>query len=271
MNYSFRGYYINLDRSIDRLIFIEHQLRENNILSLYKRVEAIDVNNVVNNSKLTDSENACRYSHIKALKDADKNYHIHIIEDDVTFVDNHFAILENTISVLNNDWDILLTGVQMPLIKKQIDFLLKVIDSKNNLSIMDMNQILFVGAFSYVVNKNSIDKMLNTYETSDKNIPFDFILRNNICFSNNIKAKLIFPMITKHSGEFYTTMLDRPFELTYDFQYLFQKALILNSNYEKVMSEVITISQSYGIDIQNKEASLKNIYDKLFILSKKLI
>jgi GR25 family glycosyltransferase involved in LPS biosynthesis len=263
---SYRGFYINLDYSIDRLIYVQHNLRKIGISKKYKRFDAIKADAMTHiHSKLTKEELACMQSHINIIKEnqyLDK--HIHIIEDDVNIHLKNDEIVEYFINNCD-EWDILFTGLQVPLFKQQIDFLINLYNKENGKSIQffDMKNFFFVGAFSYVINKNSINKILKIYEDVDYQRPIDFLFRDNILEQKNLKAFCTFPLLVQHSGYFDTTMKDRSFELTYKYQYLFQKAFIFETSLNSVFEEI----QQYAIDIDyhidDNTINIKNIYDIL--------
>ncbi len=85
MKYS--GFYINLDRSADRRIALEKQLRQNGLDNHYTRFTASNGNSLnFPHSHLKEGEVGCFTSHYQLLKE---NQHharpLHIIEDDVLF------------------------------------------------------------------------------------------------------------------------------------------------------------------------------------------
>lgn len=77
-------FYINLDEHQDRKKYIEYHFQENKIEN-YFRVPGINGKEVENKSNLSDSENGCTLSHLKALSlflETDYNFAL-ICEDDV--------------------------------------------------------------------------------------------------------------------------------------------------------------------------------------------
>jgi len=268
-NSHYKGFYINLSDCIDRRIFIEHQLRKLGVLENYTRFEAIKSEDISQNTRLTKSEIACLQSHIQVLRSCkNSDSHIHIIEDDIKFSPFHHKIIEKFFSI-NDDWDILFTGIQIPLMKRQINRLINIYQKQSDnmdIHFFDMSDFLFVGAFSYIINKKSISKILAIYDKQTNTQPIDFILRQHICIEKDIKARCVFPMVAIHSGEIQTTMKDRKFELTYKYQYLFQKPFIANTNLSDIYNEIKEYGLSIGYEIKNNNKDIASIYDELLKL-----
>jgi GR25 family glycosyltransferase involved in LPS biosynthesis len=269
----YKGFYINLDKSIDRRIFIEHQLRQCNVLDIYNRFSAIDGKDIINNSTLMDCELACKQSHINILfenKNSDK--HIHIIEDDIRISQQHNDLLNQFFTFHEDkDWDILFTGFQIPLSSRQIDFLVSIYSEKKEITFFNMQNFLFVGAFSYLINKKSIPKIIDIYNKSDINMPIDFILRKHICLDKDLTAYSVFPMFIRHAGDFKTTMEGRYFELTYEYQYLFQKPFIIDTDINEIFKEIQQYAQKIKYKIQNTDINIRNIYDILLDMGEYII
>jgi len=272
---SYRGFYVNLDKSLDRRIFIEHELRQNGVLERYTRVPAIDGSQLQmpTNSKLTKAEIACRTSHINILRDnATLDKHIHIIEDDIELSSHHHKLLEGFFAQ-NQSWDILFTGLQIPLVPKQITFITDLYEKLHTQkhpqnAFFNMRDFLFVGAFSYIINKKSIGKFLKIYEQADANSPIDFIFREYICFRKELKGYCAFPFGVKHAGVFDTTMGERKFELTYEYQYLFQKAFFYGTSLQQTYKDIAKYAKSIGYTIQDNTVTIKNIYQILYDMSR---
>lgn len=108
-------YYINLNRSEKRKKFMEDQF--NNLKITFKRVEAIDGNNInVNYENLcrhkgNKYELACTLSHLKAIKQAynDNIDNVLICEDDINFsLINKWKInIQQIIDLAPKDWKII--------------------------------------------------------------------------------------------------------------------------------------------------------------------
>src|SRR5436309_5674 len=80
----YRGFYINLDRSVERRAALEAQLASLKILDRYARFPAISSADVTSKSPLLKPEQtACFWSHYRALLQAKGSPAcVHILEDD---------------------------------------------------------------------------------------------------------------------------------------------------------------------------------------------
>jgi len=195
-------YYINLDRSKDRLEHINRQLNVNNLTG--NRFAGVDGklldNNIINQvnescinngkRKLLKGEIGCYLSHInlwKEWKNNSSNNKLLILEDDIIFVEKFNKKLKNILSELPEDWDVLLLGWN-----KRSKFK-KYIEQKNVSENLQKTVCPTFGCTGYMINKSFIDK-INKY-TKIKNIymPIDFIFHDvNIDLNiYNSKEKLI--------------------------------------------------------------------------------
>lgn len=114
-NISYNLYYINLEKSLDRRIFMEKQFKENNIS--FVRIDAIDGNNIKIKyknrctKKISNGELGCTLSHIKAIKTAyDNNCEIAVIcEDDINFslINKWNEKISDIINMIKTDWHII--------------------------------------------------------------------------------------------------------------------------------------------------------------------
>jgi hypothetical protein len=207
------GYYINLDRSIQRKKEIATQLEQLQLLSQYSRFPAAD-GNVLNlkNSRLLTGEIGCFISHYQLLK---KNLHLinhlHIMEDDVVLSRTMNPALQMLLNsnVIDN-FDIIFTDTCLPLdILKIRDFktLLdnsvgkdesgRIIDIRK-FHVLDLKEIYNGSTSSFLVHKNAITKMHGILEQEIKNglhNPLDIFIRGKIR-EGLIRAACIFPFVT---------------------------------------------------------------------------
>lgn len=109
-NYFDKIYCINLDRRSDRWEKCEALFDKVKIQ--VERFSAIDKNSIVNNSKITNGQLACLYSHYNVVQTA-KNFgysKILILEDDVVFEENIDEIFKQSIDDIPEDWNMLYFG-----------------------------------------------------------------------------------------------------------------------------------------------------------------
>src|SRR5262245_50306165 len=109
---SYRGFYINLDRSPDRRARLEDQLRRFGAEDIYERFPAIDGRTLPpTGSPLRPGEIGVFLSHHGVLKRArGLGKCIHVVEDDVLLSRHLRPVLEETISEnLMDHYDLLFT------------------------------------------------------------------------------------------------------------------------------------------------------------------
>lgn len=161
-------YYINLDRSIDRMNNITNQFKKFNILN-FKRIKAIDgrdiknketdrIDNITffnNYNNLTKYEIACTLSHLKAIIEAYNNNlkEVLIIEDDCSFdlLNIWDYNLENIIDMCPKNWEI----IQLFSVNT-FD-----LDNKNIYFIEHKVGIESSSTVAYIINKKGIEKIIN--------------------------------------------------------------------------------------------------------------
>lgn len=210
-----KAYVINLDHRKDRLELFKNTYNFHNID--YEVISAIDGNKldinrlhkeqivgdyVMNtiNKKIRDYHYeintmgaiGCYLSHIEVWKKIkeDKNCKYGIIFEDDVLINNNITdkVIYEYINNLPNDWDILLLNKSN--IKKSNEI-------KNNL----VKVSIFLRTHSYIINKNSINKILNEMMPLNQHIDFKLsclatLGKINIYFYDN-KDKLYNHRITK--------------------------------------------------------------------------
>jgi GR25 family glycosyltransferase involved in LPS biosynthesis len=185
INYIDYIFWINLERSKDRKDHMEKLLKLINIPNI--RIEGIDGlnNNIIDKYKnkfniINNFEIACVLSHIKAISYIKKynGKYFMICEDDIAF-DNLLLFYKN------------LSNITLETIIKNapmFDILLiykthnkKLSDTYTNWNIAYNNNNHIAGTVAYIINKNSIDKILNLINYDEINNIFNIdITINNI-------------------------------------------------------------------------------------------
>jgi hypothetical protein len=170
---SYQGFFINLDRSSDRRDEIERELARVGLFPRYQRIGAID-GRALGARYVLQNQGAvgCFLSHVAALKHPIQyNMHRHIIEDDVIFASRTAAILAQMDERgAMNDYDILYTDIGLPLSVDSLQPFKSLYDQAVTrkadgsidsvaFRVIDLHDISFVAASSYLVNKNSVAKL----------------------------------------------------------------------------------------------------------------
>lgn len=103
-------YVINLERRKDRLEHITKEFKKIDVS--FKRVNAIDGNDIEKFNNLSSAEIACLRSHVGVIQESiEKNYkRIAIFEDDIIFCDDFEKRFEYYSSNIPDDWDIMYLG-----------------------------------------------------------------------------------------------------------------------------------------------------------------
>jgi GR25 family glycosyltransferase involved in LPS biosynthesis len=220
MNY--QGYYINLDRNPDRNTAIEAELKRFNVRERYQRFPAVDGHSCGLESRtLSAGEVGCYLSHYRLLEqNLSQPSNLHVMEDDVLFSKYASGMLA---AVATNNFfgqfDIVYTDVFVPIDIEAIASYKKIYGqslrvgaggerSFSNFQVLDLSEINFASAASFLVNGNSISKLCELYRRhleSGITLPIDLLLRN-LVLEGKIKAACIFPFVTSVRPESLVTM-----------------------------------------------------------------
>jgi GR25 family glycosyltransferase involved in LPS biosynthesis len=206
------GYYINLDRSPDRRAQFEAELVRHNLTRAYMRFAAADGNILhVPAPSLSPGILGCWTSHYLLLKkNLENKRHLHVVEDDAIFVDCTAKVIHWAIASGYLDrCDILYTDVSIPLLNdayktyKALYDKLVVRDAAGKIEnaqfqIVDLSKISYASTTSFLVNKNSIRKLHDLYETEIRRgpeMPIDLFIRQQ-SHAGVLKVGCIFPFVT---------------------------------------------------------------------------
>jgi GR25 family glycosyltransferase involved in LPS biosynthesis len=171
---TYTGFYINLDDSADRRAEIEAELARFGLQGRYRRFSGARGNVLgFSNPRLSDSEIGCFTSHYLLLKDSiDLGAHIHVLEDDVVlsrFTENalHWVIKSGTL----DQFDVIFTDTFVTplnleyryckeLYDRSVDY-----DDRGIIADVRLSVVKHIaGTSSYIVNRNSIPKLLGLCE-----------------------------------------------------------------------------------------------------------
>lgn len=210
MNY--RGYYINLDRSLERRAAVEAELRRHHAESRYERFPAVDGQSCsITNNKLGPGPAGCFLSHAKLLEQNLANpAHLHIVEDDVLYSPYAADLLDMVITNKTlSQFDLLFTDVYVPLSLETIRLYKDLYDrcmlpgasgerAFKEFRVVDLAAVNFASMASYLVNKDSISKLSELYRghiEAGMTIPIDLFVRN-LVHKGTLKAGCLFPFVT---------------------------------------------------------------------------
>jgi GR25 family glycosyltransferase involved in LPS biosynthesis len=217
---SYRGFYINLDRSPDRRQAVEAQLARLGWTGQYCRFPANDGGGEFSSAALSKSELGCFVSHYRVLQqNIDSPEHLHIIEDDAVLAGCTRDMINQLIDTgLIDDHDLLLTDMVLPL---DIDFyqrarkmfesdVVRSADGRRTtirFSLMPYTACMA----SYIVNWRSIGRiheLLHNELAAGARVPIDILIRNAAA-QGRLRVKCLFPFITSVLPEKFPSTLDR--------------------------------------------------------------
>jgi len=270
MNQNYKGIYLNLKESTLRKKLLNMELDRLNLSDRYERFEAIIFDGYMD-SPLTPTEIGCFKSHIEALKlSINHNTHTHIIEDDISFSKVFLQVVEHFIeSIDEKAWDILFTSFTVPIYKPYYQFFLKY--DINKINFFDMSNILLTGAHSYIVNKNSKQKIIDKLEEYNYQLPVDLAPRDLITNKNFLKTHCVYPFISTHNYLDSTIQRDN-MEFPMEFEALTQRAFYRDFHILDTKSLIIKYARKEGYKISpmgNMASILNQIHlMKNFISSK---
>jgi Glycosyltransferase family 25 (LPS biosynthesis protein) len=217
---TYRGLFINLDRSADRRERMQAQLEKFNLQDRYSRFPAVDARTLTKTGSISVGEYACFQSHYLALEKA-KSAHatVHILEDDVELVPQ----LEIFVSSLEargafDRFDIIFTDVGVPyevwlLRKYKKLFETFLAGQPPKLTVLDFNKDYRWGFQSYLVPARSLDNVLSVLRRglyAGPDMPIDIFVRQ-AARAGRLRLGCIFPFITtiQISDVGRTTITDR--------------------------------------------------------------
>jgi Glycosyltransferase family 25 (LPS biosynthesis protein) len=210
----FAGYYINLDRCLDRRENIESQLRHLELGDHYRRFSAIDGARLApDSSALSAGERGAYASHLAVLRQASgSDRHVHIIEDDVLLSPEMFPMLRRFDSQgVFDQLDILYLDVAVPFesgtladYERLMRLNVRTNDSGSestlaNMSLVELRSgVVFSSLSSYVVAKRSIARLATSLEDAagkERTQPVDLVVRN-LVLSGAMRAACCMPFLT---------------------------------------------------------------------------
>lgn len=208
-----RGFYINLDRSIDRRNTIEAQIERLGIGHVYKRFPAVDGSKLAPAGRMKPGEVGIFRSHRDVLAAASgSGKFIHILEDDQLL--SEFMLPAISLAIgrgMFDRFDVIFTDIGgindfrvirdlkvrydeiIPFRKEQAFY--------DKLQLIDLARFNFAGTTSYVVSPAGIDRLLPIYAQEMKRglqMPVDLLIRREV-HQGRLRAAAFFPFLTTSS------------------------------------------------------------------------
>src|ERR1051326_3811596 len=208
---SYRGLYINLDRSGGRRERVGAPLSAFGLHERYSRFAAIDGSTLAaSGSRLKPGELGAFHSHVAALESgASSGLPLHVLEDDALLSEHVKPVIEDAIAArLFDRFDILFTDTFISPHLGMLKALKGAFDNVpvsgqrplrlSDLQVLDLARENFACMTSYVVGENAIDKILALFCVDFANGPakqVDLFLRECVQ-SGRLRAGLLFPFVT---------------------------------------------------------------------------
>ena len=209
---SYHGLYINLDRSAGRRAAMDAQIKAFGLEDRYTRFPAVDGSTLpFSRGGLRPGELGAFWSHARALESlrSSPGAAFHIMEDDVLLSGHVRPVIEDAIAAgLFQRFDILFTDILASPHLGMLKELKKVFDAVDSstrrplrlsdLQVIDLAGQNFSCLTSYVVGRNSIDRLLALQTAEARSGPtkaVDLFVREGI-LSGKLRAAFLFPFIT---------------------------------------------------------------------------
>jgi GR25 family glycosyltransferase involved in LPS biosynthesis len=205
--YHWSGCFINLDRSTDRRAALETALRRFGLGETYVRFAAVDGARSHTLGPLRPPVVGCFLSHYQALARSPRDgRYIHILEDDAALSAKMAPAIAGMMSAGHFDqFDLIFTDVILPPDLPLLKVLTKWFDkfaADSSLQLFDLKRVAFVGMSSYLVNPQSIAKVVGLLEAEfgrGPRVPVDIYVRS-LVHAGTLKAACLFPFFTGVTG-----------------------------------------------------------------------
>lgn len=272
-----KGYYINLDSSVERREAFEKELKKYALEKNIKRVSAIDgkkvtlqENDHIQWKKKPPSKRGLWLTFEKIFEEnmgSDEN--IFLFEDDAVIGKNFLQGVEWLSKNLpDEDWDIIYFDCDVRVLDLNVVYqLFKAYENfKNskNFLFLDAGKAYMAGNSSVLINKNSIEKLYNLFATGKVHgLPNDIFIRYLIN-ENILKGLVLFPFVNAVSDHAKkstlvaeNTMINSLIDLR---QKLFIESDFNDPNFEQLIEKKLLKAKETYLKI------VKEIIDDKFIL-----
>jgi len=211
-NFINKTFIVNMDKDIIRFNKVKSECDKFNIK--FERFKAYDGNLLTTKEKNKYITKFCKYfcsnsiigcgiSHIKIYENIIKNNYSNtlILEDDIYFTDNFHQILNDALTELPNNYDILYLGsFGLSNIKSYYDYnnLFKIFNifKNNTINNHQYNTIYkpeyALGTYGYIISYNGCKKILNIIKKLNYHIDFTIAFNNNKLNIYGTKEKIIY-------------------------------------------------------------------------------
>lgn len=199
------GFYINLDRSIERRAHMDAMLEKLGVTNAYTRVPAIEGATLpLNESTLKPGELGCFLSHVKALKAVPSggDTAAHIMEDDAVLsphVLGAAGLFERAFENFDVVFTETFTGFDLLDLRFYLDtFKRATAQGQPAFRLLDISRKPFAGATSYYVAPRAVEKLAAAEEAAmgkGPKLPIDIALRL-LANAGQIRVASVFPFMS---------------------------------------------------------------------------
>jgi GR25 family glycosyltransferase involved in LPS biosynthesis len=205
------GFFINLDRSPERRNRMQQQLSALGIADRYRRFPAIDGRTIKTSAPRSPGEVGIYRSHLNVLeKAAAAGRAVHIMEDDVILCDLTVPAIDAAIwNKVVDHYDILFLEVFVGLTVGNIHALHAlyekctanhsiVIESPDQLQVIDLQDLYLYGATSYVVGPKNVDRVLSVLRRAWRlgpTVPLDTVIQQ-AARAKQLRVACFFPFVS---------------------------------------------------------------------------
>ncbi len=195
------GYYINMDRSVQRRRAVEAEIANAGLSGQYRRFAARDGAALkASRYGVTPGEAGCFLSHLGALEAGRKGgRHFHVLEDDAVLGQGFAGHLAMAMDRVISDFDIVFTDMWLPSNQEFIRDCLKFYDDYRATGAFNVISGHYWACMaSYVVNINAADKLcrlLAEGRDAGMTLPVDLYIAHLVA-SGVVTAGCLFPFVT---------------------------------------------------------------------------
>ena len=259
----YQGVYINLARSQKRNEYIKNHLQEIGLLPYFQRFEALDGDTFcpsMGGKTLTFYEKACFASHLAIMKQlAGHGKHLHIVEDDAYMHKNTKNVLNQALKQksVSDTWDILYLGLYHPIEESVYRYIRDNQALEDSLHLFDVRSVprSIFGAFSLVIHKDSIAKVVEMLERDLYRTQIDHLYRRYI-LEGSLRGSSFLPMLAYPRADIFDSdMKNRTISsdlLLSDELFAFSlKALFQGTSMREIYDEIILFATKNKIPISH--------------------
>jgi GR25 family glycosyltransferase involved in LPS biosynthesis len=208
----YQGYYINLERNVERRERFLASLNKTDVPGRYERFTGVDgpAAAATHPTKLDPGNLGCWLSHLAILRrmldsagpSRVPEKHLHMVEDDCVLAPEIGRMLDTTLAIADEkdpSWDLIFTEVFMtPELRVFLRFAKAMAEYRKagSSALLPLKASGFAGTSSYLVNRRSMEKYLKVMDGNwSRGVAIDIFVRAAID-QNHLKAYCIVPFPT---------------------------------------------------------------------------